>query len=136
MDTMATSGNNTIPQIAQPFVAKKCATVNASSPEGYSSQTDRALWDIKQVAEYLHLSESWVRRHLCELPYTRKGRLIRFDPDALHTTIQAGKSLESGRNTAMPVPRRYQQGSIVWKDTTDGKVAYGVSSRCANRKGH
>jgi len=126
MDTMATSANNTIPQIAQPLVAEKCATVNASSAEGYSSHTDTALWDIKQVAEYLHLSESWVRRHLCELPYTRKGRLIRFDPDALHTTIQAGKSLESGRNTAMPVPRRYQQGSIVWKDTTDGKVAYGV----------
>jgi hypothetical protein len=30
---MATSANNTIPQIAQPLVAKKCATVNASSPE-------------------------------------------------------------------------------------------------------
>jgi hypothetical protein len=43
MDTMATSGNNTIPQIAQPFVAKKCATVNASSPEGYSV-TDRNLF--------------------------------------------------------------------------------------------
>lgn len=26
----------------------------------------------------------------------------------------------------MPVPRRYQQGSIVWKDTPDGKVAYGI----------
>ncbi|HKV81807.1 MAG TPA: tyrosine-type recombinase/integrase [Candidatus Sulfotelmatobacter sp.] len=35
----------------------------------------------------------------------------------------------------MPVPRRYQQGSIVWKDTTEGRVAYGtyrVDVRTAN----
>jgi integrase len=84
------------------------------------------LWDIKQAAEYLQVSESWVRRHLFELPHSRHGRLIRFDPDELRSKVVDRKSLESGRNTAMPVPRRYQQGSIVWKDTAEGKVAYGI----------
>ena len=93
------------------------------------------LWDIKQAAEYLRVSESWVRRHLSELPHSRYGRLIRFDPEALKSKVADRKSLESGRNTAMPVPRRYQRGSIVWKDTENGKVAYGtyrVDVRTAN----
>ena len=56
--------------------------------------TTTPLWDLKQAAEYLGVSESWVRRHLSELPHSRHGRLIRFDSDKLKTTIAAGKSLK------------------------------------------
>jgi len=85
-----------------------------------------SLWDVKETAEYLNVSESWVRRHLSELPHSRQGRLIRFDPDALKSRVADRKPLESERITGMPVPRRHQQGSIVWKDTKEGKVAYGI----------
>jgi excisionase family DNA binding protein len=99
---------------------------NSPLNSGTSVTAATPLWNIKQAAEYLRVSESWVRRHLSELPHLRHGRLIRFDPDELRSKVSDGKSLESGRNTAMPVPRRYQQGSIVWKDTASGKVAYGT----------
>ena len=86
--------------------------------------TTTPLWDLKQAAEYLGVSESWVRRHLSELPHSRHGRLIRFDPDTLRTTLEHGKPLKSERINVNP--RRYQRGSINWKKTKKGKVAYGI----------
>jgi integrase len=70
------------------------------------------LWDIKRAAEYLQVSDSWVRRHLSELPHSRHGRLIRFDSDKLKTTIAAGKSLKPESEKLM-VSRRYQEGSVM-----------------------
>jgi len=89
-----------------------------------ASGVETPCWDIRQTAKYLKVSESWVRRHLAELPYSRHGRLIRIDGDALRTTIERGKPLKSERVNV--TPRRYQRGSIDWKKTAKGKVAYGI----------
>jgi hypothetical protein len=70
----------------------------------------QSLWDVKQAADYLHLSESWVRRHLFDLPHSRHGRLIRFDPETLKRTVEDRKSLEPSRRL-MPNDR-YQRGGI------------------------
>lgn len=81
---------------------------------------------MREAAFLLHVSESWVRRHLSELPTTRCGRLLRIDPDALRSKIDDGKSLKSERVNM--TPRRYQRGSVIWKKSQQGKeeVAYGV----------
>ena len=68
------------------------------------------LWDIKQAAEFLHVSVSWVWRHRFELPHSRKGRLIRFNPDDLKRTVTDRKSLEPTRRL-MP-NNRYQRGGV------------------------
>lgn len=68
------------------------------------------LWDVKQAAEYLNVSESWVRRHISELPQSRQGRLIRFDPDELKRRVENRKSLEPTRRL-MP-NNRYQRGGV------------------------
>lgn len=38
------------------------------------------LWDVSQVATYLHVSESWVYKLVAArgIPFQRLGRLIRF----------------------------------------------------------
>jgi integrase len=82
------------------------------------------LWTVAQTADYLHVSVSWVRRHLVELPVIRCGCLLRFDPDEIGLKLKAGKSLKSERVNM--TPRRYQRGSIVWKNTNSGKVCYGM----------
>jgi len=112
---------------------KECATASSAGDPQSRCHHDRSsalsngtrpLWDIKQTAEFLGVSESWVRRHLLELPYSRHGRLIRIDGDALRITIERGKPLKSERVNV--TPRRYQRGSIDWKKTKKGKVAYGI----------
>jgi hypothetical protein len=75
-----------------------------SLPEG-----DTPLWKIAQAAAFLAVSISWVRRHLVELPHTRRGRYIRIDGEQLKRTIEAGKSL---RPEGARMPRRYQRGSV------------------------
>lgn len=39
---------------------------------------NEVLIDVPSTARYLEVSQSWVRRHLAELPHFRVGRLIRF----------------------------------------------------------
>jgi len=77
------------------------------------------LWDIKQAAEYLHFSESWVRRRLPDLPHIRQGRSIRFDPDDLKRTVADRKSLKPRKVQTMN--RRQRGGAILV-----GNVWYGT----------
>jgi integrase len=71
------------------------------------------LLTVRQTAETLGLSQTWVRRHAHELPIVRLGRNVRFDQSLLSAliqrTIHGGKSLEPER-TAMPT--RFQSGSV------------------------
>lgn len=83
------------------------------------------LWNIAQAAAHLQVSASWIRRHLSDLPTIRCGRLLRFDSDKIGLRLADGKSLRSERVTTV-IPRRYQQGSIVWRNTKHGKVCYGI----------
>jgi site-specific recombinase XerD len=81
--------------------------------------TATPLWDIKQAAEYLHMSESWIRRHLSDLPHARHGRSIRFDPDDLKRKVADRKSLEPRKVQTMN--RRQRGGAILV-----GNVWYGT----------
>src|ERR1039458_9139740 len=85
-----------------------------------------SLITVNETALLLRVSESWVRRHLGELPVIRCGRLLRIDANELNRKIESGKSLKSERVNM--TPRRYQRGSVIWKKSKTGKedVAYGV----------
>jgi integrase len=82
-----------------------------------------ALCDVKETAKYLGLSESWVRRHLSELPHIRNGRSIRFDPNELRRSVADRKSLEPTRRL-MP-SNRYQRGGVYQRGKRE-KVWYGT----------
>jgi integrase len=76
---------------------------------GTPTAVSQPLWDISQAAEYLKVSESWVRRHLAELPHSRHGRLIRFDPEGLKRTVVGRKSLEPKE---LVMVNRFQRGMV------------------------
>jgi len=69
------------------------------------------LWDVAQTAAHLQVSESWVRRHLAELPVIQMpGRAIRIDSEKIQAHFEDGKSLEPTRRL-MP-NNRYQRGGV------------------------
>ena len=72
------------------------------------------LLTVRQAASILNVSESWVRRHVCELPAVRVGRLVRFDPTLLRREFQGRTDARSCLEPERTVPmgyRRYQCGS-------------------------
>ena len=77
---------------------------------------DTELLTVSEVAQRLGVSESWVRRHISELPAVRVGRLVRFDAALLSETIDgrmsSGKSLRPER---APMPSRFQRGFVFLK---------------------
>lgn len=77
---------------------------------------DTELLTVPEVARRLGVSESWVRRHISELPAVRVGRLVRFDAALLSETINgrisSGKSLRPER---APMPSRFQRGFVFLK---------------------
>jgi integrase len=93
---------------------------NSLPDSGTSAAVSQSLWDIKQAADYFHVSESWIRRHLSELPHSRHGRLIRFDPEGLKRTVVDRKSLEPKEPIMV---NRFQRGS--WKVRGKKKMVYG-----------
>jgi len=94
-----------------------------SLPESGTPAALTPRWDIKQAAQYLHRSESWVRRHLLELPHIRHGRSILFDPHDLERTVASWKSLEPIKRL-MP-NNRYQQGGVYPRGKRE-RVWYGT----------
>lgn len=84
------------------------------------------LLDVSQAAELLRVSESWVRRHIGELPVVRLGRTIRIDSLLLSAKIQGtishGKSLKPERTQMLS---RYQRG-YVYQAGSKVKVWYGM----------
>ena len=87
------------------------------------SGVETPCWDVRQAAKYLKVSESWVRRHLAELPHSRHGRLIRFDPEVLKRRVENRKSLEPIRRL-MP-NNRYQRGGVYPRGKRE-RVWYGT----------
>jgi excisionase family DNA binding protein len=89
-------------------------------PEATGALDKSSFLTVKETAKFLNVSESWVRRHLAELPATRIGRLLRFDPallsEQLNGRINSGKSLKSERKASMP--NRFQRG---WVKLVKGK---------------
>lgn len=91
---------------------------------GGAGQSPPALLTVAETAKRLNVSESWVRRHIAELPVTRVGRLIRIDSallsEKLQGTMKTGNSLKSERAT---MPSRYQRGTVFTRGKK--KVWYG-----------
>src|ERR1039458_2028478 len=101
-------------------IASNLAALRANRAEhaDANSFTSPSLITVKEAALLLRVSESWVRRHLVELPVIHCGRLLRIDANELNRKIESGKSLKSERVNM--TPRRYQRGSVfldrnVWK---------------------
>ena len=44
--------------------------------------TAESLWTVRECADYLRVSESWIYKHvdLGELPHAKLGRALRFHP--------------------------------------------------------
>ena len=82
---------------------------NSLPDSGTPTAVSQPLWNISQAAEYLKVSESWVRRHLAELPHSRHGRLIRFDPEELKRTVVGRESLEPKEPVMV---NRFQRGMV------------------------
>ena len=61
------------------------------------------LWTSAEVADYLGMSESWVRKRSADgtLPCVRFGASVRFDPDAIAAFARGDKSA-SGQVIALP----------------------------------
>jgi integrase len=87
-----------------------------------------SLLDVKETAEMLNVSVSWVRRHVSELPSVRVGRLVRFDPQLLSLKFQGtkktGNRLKSER--IVPMFRRYQTGSVIQRGKKGQRMWYGI----------
>lgn len=51
---------------------------------------NEGLWDVGDVAAYLNVSRSSVRRRVeaSEIPYVRIGNLLRFDPDTIREWVK------------------------------------------------
>lgn len=74
-----------------------------------------SLLDVHQTAEFLNVSESFIRRHESELPAVRLGRVIRFDPQLISAKF-SGKPSASGGSSGKVLPmdlKRYQRGSVI-----------------------
>lgn len=84
--------------------------------------------DVHDAAKFLSVSESWIRRHVHELPSVRVGRLVRFDA-VLLTRNFSGKPSSSGKSLERKINpvtlKRYQQGTI-FKQGKKKKTWYGL----------
>jgi len=102
-----------------PIIGETLKAARSTEDHASASSAVTGLWDVKQAAEYLHRSDSWIRRHLCELPHIRKGRSILFDPPDLQRTVSGWKSLKPRKVQTM---NRRQRGGVILV----GNVWYGT----------
>jgi hypothetical protein len=74
--------------------------MNATSTDGRS---DDALWDVRDVADYLKASRSWVyqKAEAGLIPCLRIHGLLRFEPGAIRAFAR-GESVLGGKVLAMP----------------------------------
>ena len=56
-----------------------------------SPDESKGLLDVRATAALLNVSETWVRRHVAELPAMRVGRLVRFDAHLLSRRFECRK---------------------------------------------
>ncbi len=86
------------------------------------------LLNVREAANRLKVSQSWIRRHIAELPSVRVGSLVRFDSALLlrqfRGTQPLGNRLKTGGTMSLQL-RRYQRG-YVYKTGRKTKVWYGM----------
>jgi hypothetical protein len=105
-------------------ITPACSLQPTSPPNG------RAFVTIRESAALLGVSESWVRRHVRELPIVRIGRLLRIDSALLLRQFQgkyrSGIRLKPEGEKQMTLQlRRYQRG-YVYKTGRKIKTWYGM----------
>jgi hypothetical protein len=64
-----------------------------AAPKMPSLAADETLWEAKDVATYLKMSISWVRKRTArgEIPFLRiGGSAIRYEPDKIKTWARTG----------------------------------------------
>jgi predicted DNA-binding transcriptional regulator AlpA len=120
----------TTPEIRKPAPAEPPSKTPAlaypqENLEARPSGTHTPLLDVRQAATILGVSESWVRRHVSELPTVRVGRLVRFDRPSLLRRFQVksdsgNRMKQKGEDLMFQVAMktRYQSGRVYKK----GKV--------------
>jgi hypothetical protein len=83
-----------------------------------------SLITVSETAAFLHVSVSWVRCHLAQLPVVPMlGRMIRVDSEKLQSRMDSRKPLEPRRIDM--IKNRYQRGGVfkdgknkdMWKGT-------------------
>jgi excisionase family DNA binding protein len=83
--------------------------------------------DVNEAAHVLGVSESWVRRHVSELPAVRVGRLVRFDRPSLLRQFQVksdsgNRMKQKGENLMFQAKMtRYQSGRVYKKGKKEVK---------------
>src|SRR5271169_2374967 len=102
--------------------------VTLSAPSPTAGAEFRPYVSVHDGAQILDVSESWIRRHIGELPAVRVGRLVRLDSALLLRQFQgknlAGNRLKPKRINPMWL-RRYQRG-YVYKRGKRLKAWYGM----------
>jgi excisionase family DNA binding protein len=86
----------------------------------------KPLLTVREAACLLNVSQSWIRRHIHELPVVRLGRAVRLDSALLLRQTQGklavGNRLKTGEKMSL---RRYQRGYL-YKTGKRRKVWYGM----------
>jgi excisionase family DNA binding protein len=103
-------------------------TVEQPGPLDCFAGDGSALATIREAATLLKVSQSWMRRHIHELPHVRTGRLLRFNLPLLRRQFECktspGNRLESER--IFPMFRRYQKGSVIQRGRKGRRMWYGI----------
>lgn len=89
---------------------------------------ETGLLNAKEAASFLGVSETWVRRHVSELPSVSVGRLLRFDAILLCRQFQGRRDAGSRLKPKRKVPMGYMryQRSVVKRGKKGQQVWYGV----------
>jgi len=58
---------------------------------------EEKAWKVKDVAQFLQASESWVRHAAAagQLPCTKLGGLLRFDPAEIRALVARGEDSQA-----------------------------------------
>jgi len=96
--------------------------------QGQVETGHQILISVHEAAKFLNVSESWIRRHISELPAIRIGHHIRFDSSLLVRNFRGkyspGNRLKTGGEQMSLQLRRYQRGSVFTRGKS--KVWYGM----------
>lgn len=110
-----------------PTVRAEAAAPQPSDSNRQELHTRDCLLTIEQTATFLRVSPTWVRRHQCELPIVRVGRLIRVDAALLlrqySGTIHSGKPLNQASEERTRMIQRNQNGYVYKRGAA--KIWYG-----------
>lgn len=68
---------------------------------------DNTLWTVKDAADFLRVSRSWVYQRVASgtIPYLKIGGLVRFDPEAIRAFVTGASNASTGKVISLPNTR-------------------------------